>query len=198
MRRSRGDGVAAQSERLGCRRGGERVIHVVPPHEAQPRFDELIRKVEHDARGTQLLFFHHGKAVGGAFEPVSDTEHAALCERSQRVVRIEDGKAAALLLKELRLCRAVAFHRAEEIEMIAREVGEDGGVVDDRALLPEGERVRRNFHDDVLRARLRHVFEEREEVKGIGRRELGRDDGVLKARAQRADEPRSFSAASKM
>ena len=76
--------------------------------------------------------------------------------------------------------------------MIAREVGEDGGIVDDRALLPESERVRRNFHDDVLRACLRHVFEEREEVEGIGRREFGRNDGALKARPKRADEPRSF------
>ena len=165
----------------------------MPPHEAQARFSEFVGKIEHDARRAQLFFLHDGKAVGRAVEPVSDTGHAAPFERPRkRVVRIEDGKAAAVLLKEHRFCRAVSLHRAEEIEMIAREVGEDGGVVDDRALLPEGERVRRDFHDDVLRTRLRHVFEEREEVEGIGRREFGRDDGVLKARAKRADEPRSF------
>ena len=97
-----------------------------------------------------------GAYFGGIVDGVADLLHIVAQffheMASECVVHVDDRCAQTFPRKQFLLGRAVLFHRAVIIEMVAREIGEHGNVELDAVDTVLIERVRRHFHGDVRRA----------------------------------------------
>ena len=111
-----------------------------------------------------------------------------------RIVDVDDGCLALLrarladVLEELRLRELVIFHRLVVVEMILREIREDGRVELDASDAILVERVRRDLHDDVVHALRLHERERVLELDNVRRRVVDGQHLVLDHDLNRANE----------
>ena len=118
---------------------------------------------------------------------------------ARRVVDVDDGRLALLraqladVLEQLRLRELVIFHRLMIIEVVLREVREDRRVKLDARDAVLVERVRRDFHDDVVHAFVAHECERVLQLDDVRRRVVDRQHLVLDHDLDRADEADLFA-----
>ena len=109
-----------------------------------------------------------------------DDRHRALAGQPDAPLVVDAHHAAPGVRRreQQRLGGVVVLHRLVEVQVVLREVGEEGHVEDGAVDPVLGERVARDLHDDVGGARLPHHGEQRVQVGGLGRRADRLDPGV--------------------
>ena len=105
---------------------------------------------------------HDPARLRSEVRPDRDDGHGRLAgqPRAPLVVDADDTPARVLGREERRLRPEVVLHRLVEVEVVLREVGEQGDVEDRAVDAVLGERVARDLHDDVGRAGLPHHGEQ--------------------------------------
>ncbi len=119
----------------------------------------------------------HGDRVGVAREQAA----------AELVIRIHDAQRHLVALEQARLGGRVALHRAVEIQMIARQVGEHRRGELHRRRTPLHERVRRDFDGDVRRALVAESREQALQAHSVGCRVRPGLDRATSPRTERPD-----------
>ena len=83
----------------------------------------------------------------------------------------------------------IPVHRAEEIQMVLRQVGEAAGGKAHSRQPVQGDRVGGHFHHHIVRSLVRHHPQGFVQVDGVRRCEAGFDQLVADAAADGADQP---------
>ena len=112
------------------------------------------------------------------------------------VVAIEHGerrRRRAGAFEQLLLGREVGFHRAVKIQVIAREIGEDGGVEAQAVHAPQLQRVRGDLHGGVGAAKLLEFGEEPHEIERFRRGVDGRQYAIRQMIFDGSDQRRSVT-----
>ena len=135
--------------------------------------------------------------IGIAFDAVSDpiARRVLKHEIGGIVIEIYDGGFAGLIalardgIKEFRFRRPIIFHRTMIIEMILRQIGENGGIELHARYPIFRQRVTRHFHHHHIDAAIEHRHENVLQVDDIGRRVVDRENFFADHNLDRAYQP---------
>ena len=143
--------------------------------------------VDEDVRRAQVGFLLDGIRQVLALRVL---EH----RRAGRIVDVDDGRLTLLaawlrhVVEELRLREHVVLERLMVVEVVLREVREDSRVELDARHAVLVERVRRDFHDDVVHALVAHHRERVLELDNIRRRIVDGQHLILNHDLDRANQ----------
>jgi hypothetical protein len=133
-----------------------------------------------------------GAQVGGRTDPVGDDRDRGGVDdpAAPRIVDIHDAHDRVLGIEQTHLRLEVRLHRPVEVQVVLRQVREDGRVERQTVDAVVRERVRRHLDRDRGHALVSHPGEEPMEVWCLGGRSLDRDGGSRDPGAGRPDHAR--------
>src|SRR4029077_8068418 len=177
-RNARFDGFSPEIQRDACGYGREQVVDIVATHEWRANFDLACRRIGDEIESSQRERKFFGCNLGSRSQPIG---YGLLCDVAELlaigVVNIDDAAARrsrAGTLKQASLGGEIILHGVVEIEMIARQIGENGNGKAAAPKTIEGQRVRTAFQNRVRAARPDDFGKETLQIERFGRGGSGR------------------------